>query len=224
MKTYQHRVIPGSERKAFPADDRGPCKPHTIIEATIVLSPDTTLKQLSSLVRHAHRFGLSHVDGSLGPHSVSLRGTVEAMQKTFDVSLHNMATPDGPCRCRTGPLAAPKDFGSNVVAVLGLDTRPQTRAHHFLRQTRAVAEPRAEDGLAGYFSRRRSPTPTDSRPTPGPAIPWASSNLAEVTSPEAWRGTFAESASDMRPRFRPAGSSGSSNSPPPSRSCWTRRS
>jgi kumamolisin len=136
----RHRIIPGSERRAFVKSDRvGPCNPNGRMTVTLVLSPESTRDHALAVVRQARRFGLTRLRAT--PHGIVFSGRVADMQRTFQVSLHEHVGPDGPCRCRSGPYSVPEGFGSNVVAVLGLDTRPQAKPHH-----RAHAVPLAASG------------------------------------------------------------------------------
>jgi kumamolisin len=126
-----HRLIPGSERREFAKSDLiGASHPKQRMAVTVVLTPDSKPLRKAAVIRMARRFGLDVQPRSVGVHSVGLVGTVAQMQRAFQVELHDHHGPDGVCRCRTGPVSAPASFGSNVVAVLGLDTRPQARAHY----------------------------------------------------------------------------------------------
>lgn len=58
---------------------------------------------------------------------VELTGTVEDLSRAFDVELRTFRTPDVTYRGRTGVVRVPADIADDVVAVLGLDDRPQVR-------------------------------------------------------------------------------------------------
>jgi kumamolisin len=58
---------------------------------------------------------------------VELTGTVDDLSRAFDVELRTFRTPEGTFRGRTGVVSVPADIADDVVAVLGLDNRPQVR-------------------------------------------------------------------------------------------------
>jgi kumamolisin len=79
----------------------------------------------------AKEFGLTveKTPAEAARRTVQLTGTVAAMQKAFGVQLKT-ATIDGtPCRVREGAIQIPASLANIVIAVLGLDTRPQARPH-----------------------------------------------------------------------------------------------
>ena len=86
------------------------------------------LKQIRAF---AKEFGLTveKTPAEAARRTVQLTGTVAAMQKAFGVQLKT-ATIDGtPCRVREGAIQIPASLANIVIAVLGLDTRPQARPH-----------------------------------------------------------------------------------------------
>jgi kumamolisin len=58
---------------------------------------------------------------------VDLTGTVEDLSRAFDVQLRTFRTPEVTYRGRVGVVRVPADIADDVVAVLGLDDRPQVR-------------------------------------------------------------------------------------------------
>jgi kumamolisin len=104
---------------------------------TLILSPDSNNKHIGGVAAMAARMGLDPVKHP-SPHAMILRGTTNQMRKVFDVDLRKHHTPQGTFRCRKGPVSVPASFGSRVVAVLGLDTRPQAKPHYH-RRARAGA-------------------------------------------------------------------------------------
>jgi kumamolisin len=79
----------------------------------------------------AKEFGLTVVKTSNEAvrRTMQLTGTVAAMQKAFGVQL-KVATMDGKqCRIREGAIQLPAGLVPVIVAVLGLDTRPQAKPH-----------------------------------------------------------------------------------------------
>ena len=110
------------------------------------------------------RFGLEVTSQDAASRRVKLAGTVAALSAAFgaELSLVTSQAPGGQGqvthRYRVGPLRIPAELDGIVIAVLGLDNRPQARY-----QSR-----RADPGRG-----RRPPTPrprwprsTSSRPTP----------------------------------------------------------
>ena len=65
--------------------------------------------------------------------TVLLTGTVAAMQKAFDVELKSVTVDGATYRVREGGIHIPASLSSIVVAVLGLDNRPQAKPHFRFR-------------------------------------------------------------------------------------------
>lgn len=61
--------------------------------------------------------------------TVQLSGTVAALSSAFDVVLERVEYSGGSFRGRTGHVRLPPAIRERVIAVLGLDTRPQARTH-----------------------------------------------------------------------------------------------
>lgn len=86
----------------------------------------------------AEEFGLSvTAPRERGRRTLQLTGSSEAMQRAFGVTLKRHATEAGTFRLREGELTLPEEVAPHVVAVLGLDNRPQAKPHF------RVATPRA---------------------------------------------------------------------------------
>ncbi|HEY3766587.1 MAG TPA: S53 family peptidase [Gaiellales bacterium] len=64
-----------------------------------------------------------------GRRDMIVTGTVAQMEDAFGVSLDTYRAGDTSYRGRTGPVHMPQDIADSVQAVLGLDNRPQARAH-----------------------------------------------------------------------------------------------
>lgn len=77
---------------------------------------------------------------SLARRTLVLSGTVEAMQRAFQVQLqqveHSLGVEHQVYRICVGPITLPAEYAVLVDAVLGLDTRPQARSH--LRRLREM--------------------------------------------------------------------------------------
>jgi kumamolisin len=96
---------------------------------------------IEAVTTFAQRFGLTvtGVDGAR--RAVSLRGTVRAVAEAFEVTIEGRFATTGGAeyRARSGTLTVPAELGSIVTAVLGIDDRPQARAHYRPRAASAAA-------------------------------------------------------------------------------------
>jgi kumamolisin len=61
--------------------------------------------------------------------TLHLTGSAAAMQKAFGVSLAMQPTPAGTFRVREGVISLPEELDGHILAVLGLDNRPQAKPH-----------------------------------------------------------------------------------------------
>jgi kumamolisin len=61
--------------------------------------------------------------------TLHLTGSAAAMQKAFGVSLAMQATDAGTFRVREGVICLPEELSGHILAVLGLDNRPQAKPH-----------------------------------------------------------------------------------------------
>src|SRR5215831_4458339 len=143
-------LLPGSERAPHPgAQPAGAPNPSQFIQVSIVLrrkAPLDLSKQTEPIDRgefaarygadphdvdrveaFAQQFDLQIVSVDLGRRTVVAGGTIAAMNEAFGTSLALYQSEDGLFRGRTGPLYLPIDLQPAVVAVLGLDDRPQAR-------------------------------------------------------------------------------------------------
>jgi kumamolisin len=96
--------------------------------------------------------GLEITAAQPGSRRVKVAGTVGGLAGTFGVTLRQVASPDPGGRLvthryREGPLYLPAALDGIVLAVLGLDTRPQARAHF-----RSVAAGSAAAGQGTSYS------------------------------------------------------------------------
>ncbi|HSY37425.1 MAG TPA: S53 family peptidase [Acidobacteriaceae bacterium] len=73
------------------------------------------------------------------PCTVRLSGSVAAMEKAFGVTLKTETAEAGTFRVREGAIYLPEELYGHVVAVLGLDNRPQARAHFRIAKPDAVS-------------------------------------------------------------------------------------
>jgi kumamolisin len=81
--------------------------------------------------RFAQEYGLTVQPGTPAPgrRTVKLTGTVANMQRAFGVSLARKAMEGVTYRVREGSIHLPAELQGYVVAVLGLDNRPQAEPH-----------------------------------------------------------------------------------------------
>jgi kumamolisin len=77
----------------------------------------------------AEAHGLAVVEEHAARRTMVLAGTVVQFNDAFAVDLRRYEHPDGTYRGRTGPVQIPEQLDGIVEAVLGLDNRPQARAH-----------------------------------------------------------------------------------------------
>ncbi len=79
----------------------------------------------------AKEFGLTVAPDTPGPErrTVKLSGTIAAMQKAFGVTLTHKNVDGATYRVREGSITLPSHLIGPVVAVLGLDNRPQAQPH-----------------------------------------------------------------------------------------------
>jgi kumamolisin len=84
-------------------------------------------KDIAQVRKFARANGLSVVRESPSRRSVMLAGTVEKLNKAFDVNLKTYSHPDGTYRGRTGPVRIPASLAKIVEGVFGLDNRPVAR-------------------------------------------------------------------------------------------------
>ena len=96
---------------------------------------------IAAVERYAAANGLAVVASDLAARTVTVSGTVRQFETAFGVQLRRMQHPGGAWRGRTGAVHLPVDLSGVVEAVLGLDNRPQARAHFRIagRETTAVA-------------------------------------------------------------------------------------
>jgi kumamolisin len=131
------RPLPGSERRRLSGAHRvGDADPHAPVEITLVLRraeerPGAAASEadIELVERYAHEHGLTVTSVHPAARSVGLLGTVAQMNAAFGVHLGEYAREDLRYRGREGQLHLPEELSGAVVSVLGLDDRPQARAH-----------------------------------------------------------------------------------------------
>jgi kumamolisin len=96
--------------------------------------------------------GLKVLEENAARRSVVLGGTVAQFSAAFGVQLHHMSHAGGTYRGRTGGIYLPTEWDGVVMAVLGLDNRPQARPRFRTRPA------------VGNVHRRRKATPVSYTP------------------------------------------------------------
>ncbi len=94
------------------------------------------LADLAAVRAFASGHGLVVVQEHASRRTVILSGTVAQFSAAFAVQLQLYQYPDGSYRGRTGAIQLPAELDGIVEAVLGLDNRPQARAHFRVRTPR----------------------------------------------------------------------------------------
>ena len=99
----------------------------------------------------AEAHGLAVVQEHAGRRTMVLTGTVAQFDDAFGIQLQHCSHPGGTYRGRTGPVHVPAELDGIIEAVLGLDSRPQARAHFRMRasNTRRRSRP-ARAGAASF--------------------------------------------------------------------------
>jgi kumamolisin len=116
--------------------------PAEIVEGPTVLTHDQLAERYGAdpadveLVRQTLTgLGLEITEVHASTRRVKVAGTIGALSSAFGVTLQQVASPDPKTggtvthRYREGPLFVPAALNDVVLAVLGLDTRPQARPH-----------------------------------------------------------------------------------------------
>jgi kumamolisin len=162
MAANEYVALPGSERQPLPGATRTrPCDPEETVQATVVLRARHHVKPLEELIASGERLTRSEYEArygadpkdveqveefarthglkvsavNLGARTVLLSGTAAAFTKAFQVDLAHYESPQGAYRGRTGSINIPAHLLGVIVAVQGLDNRPQARPHFRLRST-----------------------------------------------------------------------------------------
>jgi kumamolisin len=102
--------------------------------AQLALQHGADSKDFAALSAFAHAHGLVVVQQDLPRRTLVLAGTVAQFNAAFGVQLQRMSHGAGTYRGRTGAISLPGELNGIVEAVLGLDNRPQARAHFRVRR------------------------------------------------------------------------------------------
>ncbi len=100
--------------------------------------------------RFAKEFGLKVQAGTPAPgrRTMKVTGTVAKMQRAFGVTLSHATIEGQTYRVRDGSILLPSELQGYVVAVLGLDNRPQAKPHFRIYGGGAAAAETASTGFA----------------------------------------------------------------------------
>jgi kumamolisin len=136
-KSSPEHPVPGSERRPLPGAHRvGDAQPHAPVEVTLVLrraedraGAGADHDDIEKVERFAHEHGLTVTSVKPETRSIGLLGTVSQMDEAFGVRLGEYRREDLVYRGREGTVKVPENLSDVVVGVLGLDNRPQARAH-----------------------------------------------------------------------------------------------
>jgi kumamolisin len=159
-------VLPGSQRTGV-AGAAKPTPPRTKITVSLILRPKSPLQvnrgrgasagpvrisraeyrknhaadpEAVRLVRafaRQYKMTVKTDANALLRRTVQLTGTAADMQLAFGVTLQQTTMDGVECRTREGEITLPQTLDGAVVAVLGLDTRPQARPHFRVLKTTA---------------------------------------------------------------------------------------
>ena len=156
FSTQDQQVLPGSEKEAFHAAAEKPATGKITVSVIVRRKSPLNTKALGKvrltraeyakshaadksdlkLVKaFAAEYGLTVEKHTPKPErrTVLISGTAAAMQKAFGVSLKQVTTDQGTFRVREGAIHLPSELAGVVVAVLGLDNRPQARPQFRIR-------------------------------------------------------------------------------------------
>jgi kumamolisin len=159
----QQRRVPlkGSAREVFDTQRAGEVPSRAVdqdpITVSVLLAPKEPVDPAVRLTREqfterhcadpsaeesvrgfAEEFGLSiKMSEEPGRRTMQLSGSRAAIEQAFGVTLQSHAIAGGALRLREGEIMLPEELAPHVVAVLGLDNRPQAKPHS------RVATPRA---------------------------------------------------------------------------------
>jgi kumamolisin len=152
MGNEERVTLPGSDRPPAPGVRRvGELDTQAEIEVTVVLrrsgpapagaDPDDVALVQSTLIG----LGLRVTSIDADTRRMKVAGTIEQLQAAFGTTLENVESEHPGTggavthRHRTGPLSVPSALDGVVQAVLGLDDRPQARAHIVAADPKAVS-------------------------------------------------------------------------------------
>ena len=96
-------------------------------------------QDIKAVTGFAQEHGLAVVQAHAARRTVILSGTVRQFSEAFSVQLHHCHFDGGSYRGRSGSVQIPVELDGIIVAVLGLDNRPQAAAHFRVHPNAAAA-------------------------------------------------------------------------------------
>jgi kumamolisin len=96
-------------------------------------------REVTAVESFARSHSLDVIEIDPAARRVRLRASASLMAATFGVELLRYDHPDGPFRTHLGPVMLPREFDGVIMAVLGLDDRPQAATHY--RRSKDAAAP-----------------------------------------------------------------------------------
>lgn len=175
----QQRVpLAGSERATF---ERAPAESTPAVEdeqatVSVVLRPKASLDRhamtpggrlsreqfasqygadpaaLQLVKAFAAEFGLRLDESAPGPSTVYLTGTLDQLQEAFGVKLGRHREANRTYRVRSGSIYIPQELDGSILAVIGLDNRPQAKPHFRVASPHAKAVSYTPAQVAGLYS------------------------------------------------------------------------
>lgn len=121
------KPIPGSERVPLDgARDTGPRDRNETVEVSVIVRDPADFAAVRSF---GEQSGLTVIEESAPRRTIRLSGNVAQMQVAFGVTLRTYECERCSYRGRVGPVYVSDALDGIVVAVLGLDNRPQAATH-----------------------------------------------------------------------------------------------
>jgi len=155
MANAKRVPLRGTEHAALPgAHAIGPIDPHQLIDISVLLKHRQPLPKLTGQEKRMNHSEFAQTYGADPAHvekirdfartnhlqmlergdevlrrTVTLSGTVAAMEKAFGVELTEYEHPEGSYRGHSGPIQVPEELAGCVTGILGLDNRPMVHPH-----------------------------------------------------------------------------------------------
>lgn len=107
-------------------------------------------EDVARIEQFAHNYGLTVVETDVARRAVVLSGTIEALSSAFGTRLQRDQWRGHVFRTRTGPLSVPADLANRIEAVLGLDTRPQSKPHFRILKAASNIRPLKSASLKAF--------------------------------------------------------------------------
>ena len=122
-----------------PGNPLSPIGGHFLSRSELAATRGAAPSEVTAVENFARSRSVDVVEVDPGARRVRLRANASLMAATFGVEFLRYDHPDGPFRTHLGPVMLPLEFDRVVVAVLGLDNRPQAATHY--RRSKNAAAP-----------------------------------------------------------------------------------